>query len=56
VQDEIDNVPAVVQTKIASHQRKHATLTILFRTLLHYLMTVQIRVHDLELPDFEAGR
>jgi hypothetical protein len=31
VQDEIDNVVAVVQTKITSHQRKHATLIILFR-------------------------
>lgn len=32
------------------HQRKHAALTALFRTLLHQLMTAQLRVHDLDLP------
>lgn len=31
-------------------RRKHTTLTDLFRTLLHQLMTAQIRVPDLELP------
>ena len=38
-----------VDNKIALHQCKHAALTALFRTLLHQLMTAQIRVHDLEL-------
>lgn len=36
------------------HGRKHAALTALFRTLLHQLMTAQIRVHDLDLPDLEV--
>ena len=33
------------------HQRKRATLTDLFRTLLHQLMTAQIRVGVLDLED-----
>ena len=37
------------------HRRKHAALTALFRTLLHQLMTAQIRVHDLDLPELEAA-
>lgn len=28
------------------------TLTELFRTLLHQLMTAEIRVHDIDLPGF----
>jgi len=35
--------------KIDLHRRKHIALTALFRTLLHQLMTAQIRVHDLDL-------
>ncbi len=41
--------------KNAIHQRKHAALTALFRTLLHQLMTAQIRVHDLDLPELEVS-
>lgn len=26
----------------------------LFRTMLHHLMTTQIRVHDLDLPELET--
>jgi hypothetical protein len=37
-----------VERKHEQHHRKHAALTALFRTLLHQLMTAQIRVHDLE--------
>jgi type I restriction enzyme, S subunit len=33
-----------VDNKIVLHQSKHAALTTLFRTLLHQLMTAQIRV------------
>ena len=33
------------------HRRKHTTLSALFRTLLHQLMTAQLRVHDLALPE-----
>jgi type I restriction enzyme S subunit len=50
-QDEIENALATVQSKLAHHRRKHATLSALFRTLLHQLMTAQLRVHDLELPE-----
>jgi type I restriction enzyme S subunit len=42
-------------TKTAQHRRKHAALTALFRTLLHQLMTAQIRVHDLDLPELETA-
>jgi len=38
-----------VDQKLAHHRRKHATLSALFRTLLHQLMTAQLRVHDLDL-------
>ena len=44
-----------VDNKIALHQSKHAALTTLFRTLLHQLMTAQIRVHALDLPELEVG-
>ena len=52
-QDEIDSALATVQRKIALITAKKRTLTALFRTLLHQLMTAQIRVHDLELPKLE---
>ncbi|MDP1636192.1 MAG: restriction endonuclease subunit S, partial [Gallionellaceae bacterium] len=39
--------------KLSLHERKRAALTDLFRTLLHQLMTAQIRVHDLDLPELE---
>jgi type I restriction enzyme S subunit len=38
-----------VDSKATLHRREHATLTALFRTLLHQLMTAQLRVHDLSL-------
>jgi len=40
-----------VDNKISLHHCKHSALTDLFRTLLHQLMTAQIRVHDQELPE-----
>ncbi len=49
-QHEIAAVFAALDRKEKVHQRKHTTLTALFRTLLHQLMTAQIRVHDLDLP------
>jgi hypothetical protein len=33
------------------HERKHAALIDLFRSLLHQLMTAQIRVKDLDLDE-----
>ena len=35
-----------VERKLSLHRRKHTTLTALFRTLLHQLMTAQIRVGE----------
>lgn len=48
-QDEIATAIETVETKLSHHRRKHATLSALFRTLLHQLMTAQLRVHDLDL-------
>jgi type I restriction enzyme S subunit len=47
-QDEIDSALATVQRKIALITAKKEILTALFRTLLHQLMTAQIRVPDLD--------
>jgi type I restriction enzyme S subunit len=48
-QDEIVTNVDCLDRKLAVHRGKHAALTALFRTLLHQLMTAQIRVHDLDL-------
>jgi type I restriction enzyme S subunit len=53
-QHEIADVFAALDRKEKVHQRKQAALTALFRTLLHQMMTAQIRVHDLDLPELEA--
>ena len=42
--------------KLKLHERKYATITDLFRTLLHQLMTAQIRVHNLDLPELEIAQ
>jgi restriction endonuclease S subunit len=39
----------LLEDKSATHQRTRSNLQDLFRTLLHQLMTAQVRVHDLEL-------
>jgi type I restriction enzyme S subunit len=44
----------LVERKLKLQERKHATLTALFRTLLHHLMTAQLRVHDLDLPELPS--
>ena len=46
---EIADTLDATEKKLSVHRRKHATLTALFRTLLHELMTAQIRVHNLEI-------
>ena len=38
-----------------STNNEHAALTALFRTLLHQLMTAQLRVHGLDLPEVEIA-
>ncbi len=48
-QAEIGRILKTVEDKARVHERKLQTLTDLFRTLLHQLMTARIRVHDLEL-------
>lgn len=53
-QGEIGRVLRMVDDKAKVHAQKHAALTDLFRTLLHQLMTAQLRVHALDLPELEA--
>lgn len=53
-QREIVSVMETVDAKLSQTQRKHSALTSLFRTLLHQLMTAQIRVHALDLPELAA--
>ncbi|MBI1747496.1 MAG: restriction endonuclease subunit S [Acidobacteria bacterium] len=56
-QREIVGVFAALDRKEKVHERKHATLTALFRTLLHQLMTAQIRVYNLDLSELpELGK
>lgn len=38
-----------LDAKLEVHRQKHSALSGLFRTLLHQLMTAQVRVHDLDL-------
>lgn len=45
----IIEVIEALDTKMTLHQSKHTALTALFRTLLHQLMTAQIRVNDLNI-------
>jgi type I restriction enzyme S subunit len=54
VQTEIADCLDATEQKMAIHHCKYAALTALFRTLLHQLMTAQIRVHDLDLPELEG--
>jgi type I restriction enzyme S subunit len=54
-QRDIDDALTTVERKLALHVSKHGILAALFRTLLHQLMTAQIRVRDLELPELESA-
>jgi hypothetical protein len=54
VQTAIADCLDAAEQKLAIHQRKHIALAATFRTLLHQLMTAQIRVRDLDLPNEEA--
>jgi type I restriction enzyme S subunit len=54
LQTEIADALDATEQKMAIHQRKHAALTTMSRTLLHQLMTAQIPVYALdpsELPE-----
>lgn len=54
-QYEIAAVFAALDRKEKVHQRKHTALTALFRTLLHQLMTAQIRVNNLDIDRVRWG-
>ena len=53
-QEEIDFALAIIQRKILIINARKLFLSDLFRTLLHQLMTAQIRVQDLDLTEQEA--
>lgn len=53
-QDRIVEWLDVLDTKFALHRRQKTVLEDLFRTLLHQLMTAQLRVHDLDLSALES--
>jgi len=53
-QDKIVTRIDCVDRKRSVHHRKHAVLTALFRTLLHQLMTAQIRVQEIDLEGLLA--
>lgn len=53
-QSEIDYALAMVQQRLAVIERRKLALTDLFRALLHHMMTAQIRVHDLDLPEVKT--
>ncbi len=52
-QREIVAILDAIDRKIDLHRRKRAVLDDLFKTLLHKLMTREIRVSDLDLPKIE---
>ena len=54
-QREIADVFAALDKKEKVQERKHVALTHLFRTLLHQLMTAQIRVNNLDLSELELA-
>ena len=53
-QREIATALASVDRKLTHHQRKRAALNDLFQTLLHKLMTAEIRVADLDIDTSEV--
>lgn len=55
-QQEIAHAISCVDSKLRFHQQKIGSLTDLFRTLLHQLMTAQIRVDQLDLSHMELRR
>ncbi len=53
-QQEIANILQTIDRKISIHEQKRATLQELFKTMLHQLMTAQIRVHNLDIDTSEV--
>ncbi len=54
-QRQISDMFAALDRKEKVHQRKHSAFTALFRTLLHQLMTAQLRVDELNLNLLNEG-
>jgi type I restriction enzyme, S subunit len=54
-QREIIDIFQKLDEKLELARRKASALQDLFRTLLHQLMTAQIRVHDIDLPGFDES-
>ena len=54
-QVEITNLLAAIDRKADLHGRTRGALLSTFRTLLHELMTAQVRVHDLDLSALEEA-
>ena len=54
-QREIARTFKALDRKEKLHVRQKHSFSDLFRTLLHQLMTAQIRVHDLNLDEIVAG-
>jgi type I restriction enzyme S subunit len=54
-QEEIAAALSTVEAKISLQRRRHALLNDLFRTLLHKLLTAEIRVGDLDLSRLERA-
>lgn len=52
-QSEITETAFLINQKLFNHVEKRQQLIDLFRTLLHQLMTAQIRVNDLDLTELE---
>jgi type I restriction enzyme S subunit len=53
-QKEIASILLTIDRKISIHERKRAALSDLFQTLLHQLMTAQIRVDKLDIDTSEV--
>jgi len=54
-QQQIARILRVVDEKIAVHEAKRDAYRDLFKTLLHKLMTAEIRVHELDIETTEEG-
>jgi type I restriction enzyme S subunit len=54
-QEPIVGVLRALDKTRALHERQRIALAALFRTLLHQLMTAQIRVHDLDLSALQEA-
>ncbi|MBA4416735.1 MAG: hypothetical protein C0392_02320 [Syntrophus sp. (in: bacteria)] len=54
-QKEIPNVLRILDRRIDFHQKQSTIYASLFRTLLHQLMTAQIRVYNLDISEIEIN-